>query len=123
MHSTKICIIFVAMKEEKNISQMRRGVLELCVLSLISDSSMYTGDLLKSLKEERLLVVEGTLYPLLNRLKDDGLLIYSWEESTEGPPRKYFTITDAGREYLKESYEGWIELSGSVNRIVKQKNK
>lgn len=123
MHSTKICIIFVAMKEEKNISQMRRGVLELCVLSLISDASMYTGDLLKSLKEERLLVVEGTLYPLLNRLKDDGLLIYSWEESTEGPPRKYFTITDSGREYLKESYEGWIELSGSVNRIVKQKNK
>lgn len=123
MHSTKIRIIFVAMKEEKNISQMRRGVLEMCVLSLISDSSMYSGDLLKSLKEERLLVVEGTIYPLLNRLKDESLLTYTWEESNEGPPRKYFSITQAGRNYLDELSMSWSELSSAVNKIVNKAKK
>ncbi len=106
------------MNEEKIISQFRKGVLEMCVLKLSDGSAKYTGDLLKELKASQLLVVEGTIYPLLNRLKDDGYLEYYWEESTGGPPRKYYRTTDKGREYLTLLRSGWNSMVGSVNEIL-----
>lgn len=100
---------------------MRKGVLELCVLSVISDKEVYTSDILSSLKEAELLVVEGTLYPLLNRLKNDNVLKYRWEESTSGPPRKYFSLTDRGREVLNKLKVNWENLSSSINKLVRKK--
>ena len=76
--------------------QMRKGILEYCILSIISQGEIYASDIISELKKAQLLVVEGTLYPLLNRLRTNGLLSYEWRESTSGPPRKYYTITDAG---------------------------
>jgi PadR family transcriptional regulator PadR len=93
----------------------------MCVLHLTLDDPKYTGDLLKELKEASLLVVEGTLYPLLNRLKDDELLEYYWEESTGGPPRKYYTCTPNGEKYLQELQKNWSELVNSVNDILQSK--
>ncbi|MBN2730536.1 MAG: PadR family transcriptional regulator [Bacteroidales bacterium] len=109
------------MKAEKNSIQLRKGVIEMCVLHLTLDDPKYTGDLLKELKEASLLVVEGTLYPLLNRLKDDELLEYYWEESTGGPPRKYYTCTPNGEKYLQELKKNWSELVNSVNGILQSK--
>lgn len=100
---------------------MRKGVLELCVLSVISDKEVYTSDILAMLKEAELLVVEGTLYPLLNRLKNDGVLKYRWEESTGGPPRKYFSLTEQGQEVLKKLKGNWKNLSASINKLVNSK--
>jgi PadR family transcriptional regulator PadR len=112
------------MHTEKTISQMRKGVLELCILSIISESDdAYASDILKRLKESKLIVVEGTLYPLLMRLKNDGMLSYRWEESRSGPPRKYYRITEIGEQLLKELTESWRELVGSVNDILDQKDK
>lgn len=107
------------MNEEKIISQFRKGVLEMCVLRLSDGAAKYTSDLLQELKSARLLVVEGTIYPLLNRLKDEGYLEYYWEESTGGPPRKYYRCTDKGREYLTMLRQGWVEMVESVNAIIK----
>lgn len=106
------------MNLEKTNAQMRKGVLELCVLSVISDKEVYTSDILGSLKEAELLVVEGTLYPLLNRLKNDNVLKYRWEESTSGPPRKYYSLTDQGQEVLKKLKINWDNLSKSINQLV-----
>ncbi len=101
---------------------MRKGVLELCILSIISESNdAYASDILGKLKESKLIVVEGTLYPLLTRLKNDGLLSYRWEESKSGPPRKYYKITEIGEKVLKELAVGWNDLIGSVNKIVNPK--
>ncbi len=112
------------MNTEKTISQMRKGVLELCILSIISETEdAYASDILKKLKSSKLIVVEGTLYPLLMRLKNDGILSYRWEESRSGPPRKYYRVTEIGEQVLKELTAGWKELVGSVNDIVEQKNK
>jgi len=97
---------------------MRKGVLELCVLSVISDKEVYTSDILSSLKEAELLVVEGTLYPLLNRLKNDSILKYRWEESTSGPPRKYYSLTEQGQEVLNNLKKNWENLSKSINQLV-----
>ena len=82
--------------------QMRKGILELCILGVISKGEVYTSDILESLKESKLLVVEGTIYPLLTRLKNSGLLAYVWKESNSGPPRKYFTLTPEGMQVLDE---------------------
>jgi PadR family transcriptional regulator PadR len=109
------------MNLEKTNAQMRKGVLELCVLSVISDKEVYTSDILSTLKEAKLLVVEGTLYPLLNRLKNDGVLKYRWEESTSGPPRKYFSLTEKGQEVLNKLKENWDDLSDSINKLVNRK--
>jgi len=98
---------------------MRKGVLELCILSILSHSEMYTSDLLSTLKEAQLLVVEGTIYPLLNRLKNEGLLKYRWEESPTGPPRKYFSLTEEGKSTQETLKTTWQQLSESVNRIIK----
>ncbi len=109
------------MNLEKLNAQMRKGVLELCVLAVISDKEVYTSDIISSLKEAELLVVEGTVYPLLTRLKNEGLLKYKWEESTSGPPRKYFSLTDKGRDVFKTMHQNWVKLNQSVNRILKNK--
>ena len=100
---------------------MRKGVLELCVLSVISDKEVYTSDILSSLKKAELLVVEGTVYPLLTRLKNDGALKYKWEESTSGPPRKYYSLTVQGQEILNKLRENWENLSNSINKLISKK--
>lgn len=101
-------------------AQMRKGILELCILSIINEDESYPGDIITRLKESNLIVVEGTLYPLLTRLKNDGLLEYSWRESSSGPPRKYFKITEAGKEFYLSMKTSWDELVASVHRVVAQ---
>ncbi|HAT65326.1 MAG TPA: PadR family transcriptional regulator, partial [Flavobacteriaceae bacterium] len=91
-----------------------KGVLEFCILSILKDGEAYTSDILESLKEGKLLVVEGTVYPLLTRLKNAGLLSYRWEESTSGPPRKYYGLTETGKLFLKELNTTWSELQEAV---------
>ncbi|MBK9255005.1 MAG: PadR family transcriptional regulator [Saprospiraceae bacterium] len=103
------------LKLENTKAQMRKGVLELCVLSIIAQEEAYPTDILNKLKEARLIVVEGTLYPLLNRLKDAELLQYTWRESKSGPPRKYYQITPQGDEFLGGLKETWGELNSAVN--------
>ncbi|HNS30641.1 MAG TPA: PadR family transcriptional regulator [Tenuifilaceae bacterium] len=105
------------MKVENANAQMRKGVLELCILSLLSRGDAYTTDLINKLKESQMIVVEGTLYPLLNRQKNAGLLSYRWEESPQGPPRKYYSITEKGKEFLTELESGWDTLVETVNAI------
>lgn len=102
---------------ENTQSQMRKGVLEYCVLSVIARGEIYSSDIIDILTQSKLLVAEGTLYPLLSRLKNSGLVSYKWVESTQGPPRKYFTITDSGLEYLSELDKTWSELIQTVNNI------
>ncbi len=93
---------------------MRKGILEYCILSIISRGEIYASDIIGELKKARLLVVEGTLYPLLTRLKNNGLLSYSWQESTSGPPRKYYQITPSGLEVLNKLDNTWEELVFAV---------
>jgi len=98
-------------------AQMRKGILEYCILSILAKKDLYTSDIIRALKENDLIVVEGTLYPLLTRQKNAGLLNYRWEESTQGPPRKYYSLTEPGRAYLKELDESWEALIKSVKSI------
>jgi len=98
-------------------AQMRKGILEYCILCVLSDSAAYASDIINRLKEARMIVVEGTLYPLLTRQKNSGLLSYRWEESTQGPPRKYYSITEDGKRYLAELDASWEELIESVNKL------
>jgi PadR family transcriptional regulator PadR len=107
------------MKIENTKAQMRKGVLEYCILSILSNNDAYASAIIKELKEAKMIVVEGTLYPLLTRLKNAGLLSYRWEESTQGPPRKYYTITDQGKEFMAELDQSWQELVDAVNTIKK----
>jgi PadR family transcriptional regulator PadR len=109
------------MKLENVKAQMRKGVLEYCILSILSGDDAYASDIINELKEVQMIVVEGTLYPLLTRLKNDELLSYRWEESTQGPPRKYYALTNKGRDFLKELDQSWIELVEAVN-LIHQKN-
>ena len=111
------------MKIENTKAQMRKGVLEFCILSILKDGEAYTSDILESLKDAKLLVVEGTIYPLLTRLKNAGLLSYRWEESTGGPPRKYYELTETGKLFLKELNTTWSELQQAVNRVTSEKTK
>lgn len=108
------------MKLENTKAQMRKGLLELCVLSIISEQEAYPSDIIKKLKEVKLIVVEGTLYPLLSRLKNAGLLAYTWKESKSGPPRKYYTLTDEGTQFLEALMETWEELNEAVNQSTKK---
>lgn len=96
---------------------MRKGLLEYCVLSVIARGEIYSSDIIEILTDAKLLVAEGTLYPLLTRLKNSGLVGYQWIESTQGPPRKYFTITDEGRIFLAELDKTWNELIQTINNI------
>ncbi len=98
--------------------QMRKGILEFCILHIISRGEIYASDMLDELTSARIMVVEGTLYPLLTRLKNAGLLDYKWVESTSGPPRKYYMLTELGRNSLESLNETWHELSDSVMLIV-----
>ena len=109
------------MKIENATAQMRKGVLEFCILSLISSKDLYTSEILIALKNGKMLVVEGTVYPLLSRLKNANLLTYRWEESNSGPPRKYYAITAEGKTFLNELETAWKELNKSVNTITKSK--
>lgn len=106
------------MNIENSKAQMRKGILEFCILSVISKEDAYVSDIIDNLKNSKLLVVEGTLYPLLTRLKNDGFLNYSWVESKSGPPRKYYQLTEIGKDYLKELTTSWIELVETVNLIT-----
>lgn len=109
------------MNIENTKAQMRKGILEFCILSLISQKEMYVSDLITALRESGgLEVVEGTLYPLLTRLKNAEILSYRWEESSGGPPRKYYQITEKGESFLAELQKTWEELTVSVNQITKK---
>ena len=103
------------MSNENAKSQMRKGMLEYCVLLLLHREAAYASDILSQLKEAELLVVEGTLYPLLTRLKNDGLLNYEWRESTQGPPRKYYVLTDEGQQALAQLDASWEEIQRTVS--------
>ncbi|MEZ5174121.1 MAG: PadR family transcriptional regulator [Bacteroidia bacterium] len=102
------------MNLENTKAQMRKGVLEFCILSVLSNGDAYASDIITRLREARLIVVEGTLYPLLTRLKNSGLLSYRWEESNAGPPRKYYNLTESGKTALDELRISWDELVSSV---------
>lgn len=101
-------------------SQMRKGMLEYCILLLLHKEQAYASDIIRKLKEARLIVVEGTLYPLLTRLKNDNLLSYEWVESTQGPPRKYYRLTEKGISFLAELEASWQELNETVNHLRDQ---
>lgn len=106
------------MNIENTKAQMRKGILELCILSILNDGEKYASEILEVLKNAQMLVVEGTIYPLLTRLKNDQLLQYRWEESVSGPPRKYYALTQQGRETLTELQSSWNELVESVSHIT-----
>ena len=103
------------MNIENAKSQMRKGMLEYCILLLLKHQPAYTSDIINKLKDADLLVVEGTLYPLLTRMKNGGLLKYEWQESTQGPPRKYYALTDTGSAVLVELNKAWNEIANTVN--------
>lgn len=110
------------MKIENTVTQMRKGLLEYCILTVVSKyDKIYTSDLLNELKEAEVVVVEGTIYPLLTRLKNAGLLNYQWIESRQGPPRKYYTITEAGLNFLAQLNKEWNSLVSSVQKIEHKK--
>lgn len=103
---------------EKVKSQMRKGMLEFCVLLLISQGEVYASEIIGKLKEAQMIVVEGTLYPLLSRLKKDGLLTYRWEESPSGPPRKYYSTTELGIRFLQILKEEWNDIEITINHLT-----
>ncbi len=109
------------MKIENAKAQMRKGVLEYCILSILSEKPLYANNIIQGLREAKMIVVEGTLYPLLTRLKNAGLLAYKWEESTQGPPRKYYELTDSGRQSLGELEDSWSELVNAVDMVKKNR--
>lgn len=105
---------------ENSKAQMKKGILEYCILSIISRGEAYASDILEEMKASRLLVVEGTLYPLLSRLKNDGLLSYNWVESKSGPPRKYYQLTEQGTLFMNELSLTWDELVKAVNDLTQK---
>jgi len=106
------------MNIENTQSQMRKGVLEFCILSIIKRSEAYPSDIIEEMKSANLQILEGTLYPLLTRLKNADLLAYRWVESSGGPPRKYFTLTEKGAAFYAELKSTWKEMSGAVERVI-----
>lgn len=108
------------MNTENTKAQMRKGVLEFCILSILADGDAYPTEIIERMKTAKLVVVEGTLYPLLTRLKNFGLLTYRWEESTSGPPRKYYRLTETGIAFLNELSSSWQELVQSVAQVTKK---
>lgn len=105
------------MAEENVKAQMRKGILEYCILSILSRGDSYAPKIIAELKQAEMIVVEGTLYPILTRQKNAGLLAYRWEESPQGPPRKYYTLTDKGRSTLRTLDEAWAELVEQIEII------
>ncbi|NNC84978.1 MAG: PadR family transcriptional regulator [Bacteroidia bacterium] len=108
---------------ENTKAQMRKGVLEYCILSIIGQGEAYPSEIITNMKDAKLIIVEGTLYPLLTRLKNAGLLTYRWEESQSGPPRKYYKLTQIGTEFLKELSGTWNELSNAVKLTTNNPHK
>lgn len=106
------------MKIENTKAQMRKGVLEYCILSILQHGDAYTSEIISTLKSAEMIVVEGTIYPLLTRLKNSGLLSYRWEESSSGPPRKYYVLSESGKQFLKELDITWNNLMVAVNQIT-----
>ena len=102
--------------------QIRKGLLEFCVLQIISRGEVYTSDIIDELKKSQIIVVEGTLYPLLNRLKASGYVDYKWKESNQGPPRKYYVLTVEGTDHLSQLKISWKEIDKSVKNIMTIKN-
>lgn len=98
-------------------SQMRKGILEYCILVILENKPAYAPDIIRMLKQAKLIVVEGTLYPLLMRLKNSGLLDYEWAESSQGPPRKYYELTELGKKFLLELEIAWTEINTTVNHL------
>lgn len=118
LESIYICSINDNRMNAENVkSQMRKGILEYCILLLLRKEPAYTSDIITKLQEAKLIVVEGTLYPLLTRLKNSGLLGYQWIESTQGPPRKYYELTKEGEEFLVELESSWQELNNTITYI------
>lgn len=111
------------MKIENTKAQMRKGVLEFCILSHLNSKDAYASEIIEALKKAELIVVEGTLYPLLTRLKNAGLLNYRWEESSSGPPRKYYMITAQGKIALEELSKTWQQLSKAVAAATQKTKK
>ncbi|MBS1615018.1 MAG: PadR family transcriptional regulator [Bacteroidetes bacterium] len=99
-------------------SQMRKGIHEFCILSIIRHAEAYPSDIAEKMRDANLSILEGTLYPLLTRLKNAGMLSYRWVESSSGPPRKYFSLTDSGEEFYQELFATWQELSTAVNKLT-----
>ncbi|MBC6400824.1 MAG: PadR family transcriptional regulator [Ekhidna sp.] len=110
------------MNIENTQVQMRKGILEFCILHIISRGEVYASDMLDELTTARIMVVEGTLYPLLTRLRKAGLVDYKWVESNSGPPRKYYTLTDEGKTFLGRLDRTWLELADSTEKIIANKN-
>ncbi len=110
------------MNIENTQAQMRKGILEYCILLIIAQQDAYVQDIINKLKASKMLVVEGTIYPLLTRLKNTGLLAYRWEESTQGPPRKYYNITENGRKVLQELEASWNELTEAISSLKSHTN-
>lgn len=108
------------MNLENTKAQMRKGVLELCILSMLQEKDAYASDIIEHLKSAEIIVVEGTLYPLLTRLKNAGLLAYRWEESTSGPPRKYYSLTKQGKDALAELNDSWNNLVKAVKKTTQK---
>ena len=109
------------MNIDNTASQMRKGVLEFCILSIIKLGEAYPSDIIDMMKSANLHILEGTLYPLLTRLKNAEFLTYRWVESNSGPPRKYFSLTEKGAEFYKELEATWLELAGAVDTITGKK--
>ncbi len=109
------------MNIENTQVQMRKGILEFCILHIISRGEVYASDMLEELTSVRIMVVEGTLYPLLTRLRKAKLVDYRWVESSSGPPRKYYTLTEGGQTFLKNLDQTWTELLSSTRRIISNK--
>jgi len=109
------------MNVENTQAQMRKGILEYCILSILEKDSVYASDIIQQLKEAKVIVVEGTLYPILTRQKNAGLLSYRWEESTQGPPRKYYELTDLGKTFLSDLDKSWLELVKAIKLIRTKK--
>ncbi|MES2985816.1 MAG: PadR family transcriptional regulator [Patescibacteria group bacterium] len=104
---------------ENTKAQMRKGTLEFCILLIIARGRVYASEILEELKSSDMIVVEGTLYPLLSRLRTAGLLEHTWEESRSGPPRKYYTLTPDGKESLHDLKTTWKKLSASITTLTK----
>ena len=111
------------MNLENTQVQMRKGILEFCILHIISRGEVYASDMLEELTSAKIMVVEGTLYPLLTRLRKAGLVEYKWVESNSGPPRKYYTITSQGQEFVSSLDKTWKELVNSTSQIITKKSK
>ncbi len=108
------------MKIENTKAQMRKGILEYCILAILNNREAYPSEVIAELRDAKLLIVEGTLYPLLTRLKNAGFLTYRWEESNSGPPRKYYSLTKEGELFFLELEKTWKNLYTAVNRITKE---